>query len=88
MTRQTLLLALLLFGAYGLPRPEPDINGFFERFTADWVRADPQLATTTQYFSGAEQDKLDGELTPQTAQFRKEQVERARRALASDLTGS
>jgi uncharacterized protein (DUF885 family) len=46
------------------------------------VRADPQLATSTQYFTGAEQDKLDGQLTPQTAEYRKERVERARRGLA------
>ena len=75
-------LPLLLLAVQILPAPEPAIGEFFDRFTAEWVRADPQLATSTQYFSGAEQDKLDGQLTPQTAQFRKERVERAQRGLA------
>jgi uncharacterized protein (DUF885 family) len=79
MIRRALLLPLLLLAAGLLPASEPDIGDFFERFTAEWVRANPQLATFTQYFSGAEQDKLDGQLTPQTAQFRKERVDRARR---------
>ena len=79
MIRRALLLLLTV---QLLPAPEPDIGEFFERFTAEWVRASPQLATTTQFFSGAEQDKLDGQLTPQTAQFRKERVDRALRSLA------
>ena len=29
---------------------------FFDDFTAEWVRRDPDLATATRYFSGAEQD--------------------------------
>ena len=82
MIGSALLFPLLLLAPQFLPAPEPDINDFFERFTAEWVRADPQLATTTQYFSGTEQGRLDGQLTPQTAQFRKERVDRARRSLA------
>ena len=74
MIRRALLLPLLLLAVRPLPAPEPDIGEFFEKFAAEWVRASPQLATTTQFFSGAEQDKLDGQLTPQTAQFRKERV--------------
>ena len=37
-----------------------------DNFAADWVRADPSSATVTQYFSGAEQDALDRQLTPIT----------------------
>lgn len=58
------------------------IDTFFDRFTAEWVRADPNLATRTQYFSGAEQEKLDAQLTPVGAAFRKQRVDMARRALA------
>src|SRR6185503_1878840 len=82
MIRRALLLPLLLLAVRPLPAPEPDIGEFFEKFAAEWVRASPQLATTTQFFSGAEQDKLDGQLTPQTVQFRQERVDRARRSLA------
>ena len=81
MLTRAFLLPLLLWQAGPLPAPEPDIGEFFERFTAEWVRADPQLATISQYFSGAEQDRLDAQLTPQTAQFRRERVDRARRGL-------
>ncbi|MEI6862715.1 MAG: DUF885 family protein, partial [Verrucomicrobiota bacterium] len=38
-------------------------DGFVERVSADWVRHDPQTATNKQYFSGAEQDALDRQLT-------------------------
>jgi uncharacterized protein (DUF885 family) len=57
------------------------IDDFFERFTAEWVRADPELATWTQYFSGDAQDKLDGQLTPVRREARRARVEQARRGL-------
>ena len=64
-----------------LGAPSTNIDEFFERFTADWVRADPQAATMMQFFTGPEQDKLDRLLTPQNAGHRKARLERARRAL-------
>jgi uncharacterized protein (DUF885 family) len=79
--RLFLLPLLLLLSVRLLPAPESDVDEFFDRFTAKWVRADPQLATRSQYFSGAEQDRLDSQMTPQTAEFRKQLVERARRGL-------
>ena len=66
----------------GVLAAQPDIGEFFDRFTAEWVRADPQLATTSQYFSGEEQAKLDAQLTPIGAKIIRERVERARRGLA------
>jgi hypothetical protein len=51
------VLPLLFLAVRLLPAPEPDIGDFFERFAAEWVRANPQFATFSQYFSGAEQDK-------------------------------
>jgi uncharacterized protein (DUF885 family) len=59
----------------------PDINSFFDRFTADWVRADPELATRAQYFSGLEQDQLDAQLTHRTERSEKERLRRAQAAL-------
>src|SRR5687767_1657048 len=82
MIRRTLFLSSVLLTVRVLPAPQADIGEFFERFTTEWVRSAPQLATSTQYFSGDEQDKLDRQLTLQTAQYRKERVDRARRALA------
>jgi uncharacterized protein (DUF885 family) len=45
-------------------KPAASFNAWADRFAQDWVRLNPQLATSTQYFSGAEQDRLDHQLTP------------------------
>ncbi len=81
MLRPLLLIPLLVFT--GLEASAATgIDEFFERFTADWVRASPELATFTQYFSGAEQVRIDSQLSPETERVRKERVDRARRGLA------
>lgn len=58
----------------------------FERWAGDlaaqMTRANPQSATANQYFSGAEQDALDRELTPVTRAYRAARVAEARQALA------
>lgn len=83
MKRLMFALALLATLPSGiLAAQEPDIESFFDRFTADWVRADPQLATSSQYFSGEEQAKLDSQLTPIGPNVVRDRVERARRGLA------
>ena len=46
--------------------PYKAFDTWADRFAEDWVRMNPQLATSTQYFSGAEQARLDRELTPLT----------------------
>ncbi|PQP02194.1 DUF885 domain-containing protein [Massilia phosphatilytica] len=53
-----------------------------DRFAADWVRANPQLATSTQYFNGAEQDALDRQLTPLTQAHRKKMIALAKTGVA------
>ena len=58
------------------------VDTFFARFTDEWVRADPDLATSTRYFSGEEQNQLEQQLTPRTRAHRLERVKRARRGLA------
>lgn len=44
--------------------PERKISDFFNAFTDEWVRYDPDLATSTRYFSGDEQDHLERRSTP------------------------
>src|SRR5512142_2021012 len=56
---------------------------FVEAFAAEWMRADPQAATVHQYFSGAEQDALDRQLTSITNPARAARVDTARRGLAA-----
>jgi uncharacterized protein (DUF885 family) len=61
---------------------DPAFDAWADEFAADWMRADPMEATEAQYFTGAEQDALDRQLTPITAAARAAQVARARAGLA------
>ena len=72
--------AFLLFAA-PLTRAAT-IDEFFETFTAEWVRGNPDLATAIRYFSGEEQDRLERQLTPQTQKYSKERIALARRGLS------
>ncbi|HEV8492409.1 MAG TPA: DUF885 family protein, partial [Candidatus Angelobacter sp.] len=56
-------------------------DAWVDAFAADWARADPELATLTQYFDGDEQDALDRQLTPITKEFRQARIALARRGL-------
>jgi len=56
-------------------------DAWTEDLAAQAMRADPEAATSTQYFRGDEQDALDRQLTPITRAYRAEQVAFARRAL-------
>src|SRR5262245_37140580 len=58
------------------------IQKFFDEFTADWVRSNPNQAISTRYFTGAEQDRLEQQLTPETLEWRRGRVRLARRGLA------
>ncbi|MET0856462.1 MAG: DUF885 domain-containing protein [Telluria sp.] len=51
-------------------KPDPAFTAWADKFAADMVGIEPQLATSTQYFSGVQQDALDRQLTPLTAQQR------------------
>ncbi len=68
--------------ASSLPGAELTFDGWVDAFSAEWVRGDPNTATTTQYFDDAEQDDLDRQLTPITKEFRVARAALARRGLA------
>jgi len=59
----------------------PDIDGFFRTFTDEWVRGNPNLATSSRYFSGETQDHLDRELSPETDAYRRARIQLAKRGL-------
>jgi uncharacterized protein (DUF885 family) len=83
MSRWSLLcLCLLALPALAQAQGSSNIEQFFDTFTADWVRRDPDLATATRYFSGAEQDRLEQQLTPNTRAFELERVALAKRGLS------
>ncbi len=72
--------ALLL--AVSLPGQTPNIDDFFRDFTATWVRGNPNLATSSRYFTGDEQDRLERQLTPQTVAYRRARIQLAKQGLA------
>jgi uncharacterized protein (DUF885 family) len=77
-----LVPALLALGlAANVRAQDRDIDRFFDDFTAQWVKHDPDLATATRYFSGAEQDALEQQLTPQTQAWSLERIRLARQGL-------
>jgi uncharacterized protein (DUF885 family) len=89
-----ILSAIFAFGVFGASLPAPiaaqpaaatrstqGIDAFFSDFTTEWVRSDPDLARRTRFFSGAEQDRLERQLTPRTPAQREARIQRARRGL-------
>lgn len=76
-----MLMLMAGFGA-SLNGAELSFDGWVDAFSAEWVRSDPNAATATQYFDGAEQDSLDRQLTPITKEFRALRVALAHRGLA------
>ncbi len=82
----SLLTLLVLIGiaacASGDVRAQQrSIDEFFTAFTADWVRMNPNQATASRYFTGAEQEALERQLTPATKAWRQQQRDLARRGL-------
>src|SRR5471032_449222 len=62
-TRFPLGVFLFLGVAALAARAQESFDAFAERVAANWVRGNPQFATGAQYFSGAEQDALDRQLS-------------------------
>ena len=73
---------LVLAAAPLLFSQQPNIDDFFRNFTAEWVRQSPNLATSSRYFTGDEQDRLERQLTPETLAYRRARVALARKGLA------
>jgi uncharacterized protein (DUF885 family) len=73
--------AMLLF-VPALSSAQPNIDNFFRDFTAEWMRSNPNAATSTRYFTGEEQTKLERELTPETLAYRRSRIDQARKGLA------
>ena len=88
MTRRTAwalgFVALLLVSALASAK-SVSIEDFFREFTDD-MRANPTLATMNLYFTGAEQDRLDRQITSQSLTAKRARTALARRALATLAT--
>ena len=76
--------AWLLAGAGAVANAQAadrNIDRFFDAYADEWVQADPGLAVALRYFSGATQDALDRQLTPQTQAYRGARVRLAKQGL-------
>lgn len=74
--------ALALVSLRAQQQKQANIDDFFRDFTAEWVRGNPNQATSTRYFTGAEQDKLERQLTPETAAYEETRIQLAKKGLA------
>jgi uncharacterized protein (DUF885 family) len=64
-----------------LSSEQTNIDDFFRDFTAEWIRNNPNLATSSRYFTGEEQDRLERQLTPETLAYRRSRIDLARKGL-------
>ena len=77
---------LAVVGVSAQDRQPRTVSDFFRDFTAEWVRANPNLAASTRYFSGAEQDRFEEQLSPETAEYQHGRVLLAQKGLAELAT--
>ena len=78
----TKAFATALLWAASLPGQTPTIDDFYRNFTAEWVRGNPNLATSERYFTGDEQDRLERQLTSQTSAYHRARIQLAKQGLA------
>ena len=69
MKRSFLITILFASAIVTATAQRPTVSEFFDRFTAEWIRQSPNQAIGARYFSGAEQQALDRQLTPQTDEW-------------------
>lgn len=81
MKRPVSALAGCLTAAALVTAQPHSIDRFFDDFTAEWIRGNPDQAVATRYLSGAEQQQLEWQLTPQTDVYARERRALARRGV-------
>src|SRR5213083_1953460 len=83
MIRLTWLLAIVAAGiTSGSSLEQRTIDDYFNDFTSGWVRSSPNQAIATRYFTGAEQDRLEQQLSPETLEYRRARIQLAKQGLA------
>ncbi|HVU15891.1 MAG TPA: DUF885 domain-containing protein [Candidatus Didemnitutus sp.] len=71
----------LAAGAIAANKPDPEFDRWVDDISSAWVRRNPQFATSSQYFTGPEQDAMDRQLTSFTREAREARVALAQRSL-------
>src|SRR5579864_3335788 len=91
LTRRNACLAMIGAAAASAQNTTRTIDDFFRDFTDEWIRANPNLATSLRYFTGEEQDRLERQLTSLNPAWARTRVQLARKGLAElrkfDRTG-
>jgi hypothetical protein len=59
LRRLSVAAVALSVAAVALLAQTPSVDDLFRDFSAEWIRRNPNLATSTRYFTGAEQVPLD-----------------------------
>lgn len=91
-TAAFLLAGLLIFTSQAANSQTPNnaagnsvvresIHEFFDSFTAEWVRANPNQAISSGFFTGDEQNQLERQVTPLTRQYLLDRIALARQGL-------
>ena len=57
------------------------IEKFFTDYTAEWIRGNPDASTSSRYFTGQEQDRLERQLTLETGAYRRSRIKLAEKGL-------
>jgi uncharacterized protein (DUF885 family) len=82
--RRWLSIGALFLVAAAWPQAQNSgsIDEFFDEFTAEWIRGNPNQAASARYFTGDEQRRYERQLTPLTAEWRAARVALANRGLS------
>src|SRR5688500_1894324 len=80
-TRILWLLLLCLLSLSASSAQQPSIDDFFRTISDGWVRLNPNLAVATRYFSGAEQDRLEQQISSYTDSAERERLAYIQRGL-------
>jgi uncharacterized protein (DUF885 family) len=82
VTKSKIAIAFAAFIlTHGAQAQQKNVDDFFRDFTADWIRGNPNQATSSRYFTGEEQDRLERQLTPQTRAYQQGRIQLARTGL-------
>jgi uncharacterized protein (DUF885 family) len=76
-----IVMSLAVVAGGRLQGQQRGIDEFFDTFTAEWMQGNPNAATSTRYFTGDAQDRLERQVTALTPEYRRERVRLARRGL-------
>src|SRR5438093_10737065 len=83
MMRLTWLLAIVAAGmTFGSSLEQRTIDDYFNDFTSGWVRSSSNLAIASRYFTGAEQDRREQQLSPESLEYRRALMQLAKQGLA------